>query len=326
MEFLLGAVVSLGASWQLVIRLERVGARLGLSEALLGLLAALAADAPEITTAVSALVNHQAKVGAGVAIGSNLFNLAALLGLAALVAGRIALHRRVVMMEGAVAIWVAGVALLAVLGVVAPAVGLALVLLVLVPYAFALGAGSARLERLGLPAAWVAWVESAIGEAELELEEAVHPKPGHAVDVVVGLLATAIVVGASVVMEHAGAKLGAQNDVPEVITGGLVLAGVTSVPNAVAGIYLAARGRGAATLSTSLNSNIINIAAGLLLPGTILGLGVPSGPGDLVAAANVGLTLFVLAGAYRYGGLRRGFGALIVLAYVAFAVALALAA
>jgi len=44
--FLGGAVACLATSWLLVFRLERVGERLGLSEALLGLGAALAADAP----------------------------------------------------------------------------------------------------------------------------------------------------------------------------------------------------------------------------------------------------------------------------------------
>jgi Ca2+/Na+ antiporter len=43
--FVVGAVLSLASSWVLVSRLERVGARLGLSEALLGMLAALAAAA-----------------------------------------------------------------------------------------------------------------------------------------------------------------------------------------------------------------------------------------------------------------------------------------
>ena len=47
--FVSAAAVSLATSWLLVSRLERIGARLGLSEALLGMLAALAADAPEIT-------------------------------------------------------------------------------------------------------------------------------------------------------------------------------------------------------------------------------------------------------------------------------------
>jgi len=72
--------VSLATSYLLVTRLERIGERLGLSEALLGMVAALAADAPEITSAVTALAHHQQKVGAGVIIGSNVFNLAALIG------------------------------------------------------------------------------------------------------------------------------------------------------------------------------------------------------------------------------------------------------
>ena len=104
------AAVSLSTSWVLVSRLERVGARLGFTEALLGMLAALAADAPEITAAVTALVGHQARIGAGVVIGSNVFNLAALLGFAAVLAGGIALHRRVIVLEGIVALSVAVVA------------------------------------------------------------------------------------------------------------------------------------------------------------------------------------------------------------------------
>src|SRR6266571_6418782 len=90
--FLSGTLVSLSTSWVLVSRLERVGERLGLSEALLGMLAALAADAPEVTAAITAVAHHQQRVGAGVILGSNVFNLAALLGLGAVVAGRIGLH------------------------------------------------------------------------------------------------------------------------------------------------------------------------------------------------------------------------------------------
>ena len=110
--FVLGAAVSLGTSWLLVSRLERIGERLGLSEALLGIIAAIAADAPEISAAVSALASHQQSVGAGVVLGSNVFNLAALLGLGAVVAGRIWLHRRVVALSGLIALWIALVAVL----------------------------------------------------------------------------------------------------------------------------------------------------------------------------------------------------------------------
>ena len=137
--FVAGVVVSLSASWLLVSRLERLGERAGLSEAWLGLVAALAADAPEITSAVTALARGQSSIGAGVVIGSNVFNLAALLGLSAVVAGRIAFHRRVVLLGGVPGVWVAVVCLLTVAAVVPPVAGLALALAVGVPYVALLG-------------------------------------------------------------------------------------------------------------------------------------------------------------------------------------------
>ena len=224
-------MLSLGSSWVLVSRLERVGARLGLSEALLGMLAALAADAPEITAAVTALAGHQARIGAGVVIGSNVFNLAALLGLSAVLAGGIALHRRVIVMEGAVALWVAAVCVGAIVGLLTPAVGLLLVLCLLVPYVVVLGVRRDRLRRMGLPARWVSWLTDAIVEEELELEVAIHPQRGRTADGVVAAFAVLVVVGASLAMEQSASKLGARNAIPEIVVGGLILAAVTSLPN-----------------------------------------------------------------------------------------------
>jgi Ca2+/Na+ antiporter len=178
--FVLGAGLSLGAGWLLVVRLERLGERIGLSEALLGVVAALAADAPEITSAVTALLHHDTGVGAGVVLGSNVFNLAALLGLGAMVAGKIALHRRVVLLSGVVAVWVAAGCLLTTLGVVGPGIGLLLVCAVLLPYVALLGITRERLARLPLPATWTRWLAAAVHEEELELDEAIAPpaEPG----------------------------------------------------------------------------------------------------------------------------------------------------
>src|SRR6201985_352026 len=149
--FAAGVVLSLAASWLLVSRLERRGERAGLSEAWLGLVAALAADAPEITSAVTALSRGQASVGAGVVIGSNVFNLAALLGLAAVVAGRIRFHRRVVLLGGVPGIWVAAVCLLVIAGGLPPAGGLVLAAVLLGPGIAVLGSRRARTGRLRLP-------------------------------------------------------------------------------------------------------------------------------------------------------------------------------
>lgn len=316
--FIMAAAVSLATSWLLVSRLERVGARLGLSEALLGMVAAVAADAPEITSAVTALAGHHAQIGAGVVIGSNVFNLAALLGLSAVVAGTIALHRKVIVMEGTVALLIALICLVAVLGAIPPAVGLAAVALVLVPYLVVLGVSRDRLRRIGLPSSWTEWLGEAIVEEETELEPAIHPRRGRLSDELTAGIAVLVVVGASVAMEQAGSRLGTRHGVSPIVIGGLLLAGVTSLPNAVAALYLAARGRGAATLSTALNSNALNVAIGLLLPGTIVGLGAASGQSTLIAVWYVGLTAVTLACALAGRGLRRAHGVLIIVLYLAF--------
>jgi len=313
--FAVAVTFSLAASWVLVSRLERVGARLGLTEPLLGMLAALAADAPEITAAVTALAGHHARIGAGVVIGSNVFNLAALLGLSALVAGEIALHRRVIALEGVVAVWVAAVCVAVVVGVLWVAVGLALVLVMLVPYLVILGVRHERLRRLGLPPACVRWLTSAITEEELEV--AIHPRRGRATDATVAAVSVAAVVGASIAMEQTASELGARHGIPEIVVGGLILAAATSLPNAVAAVYLARRGRGAATLSTAMNSNALNVAAGLLLPGVIVGLGTSSPASTLIACWYLGLTVVALGCAYGASGLRRGHGVLIISAYLA---------
>jgi cation:H+ antiporter len=317
--FAAAAVTSLFASWRLVASLERVGARAGLSEALLGMLAALAADAPEVTAAVTALVGGEDRIGAGVILGSNVFNIAALIGLAGIVAGHIALHPRVIELGGTVGLWIAGVALLLVLGVVPPFAALLLALAVFAPYAVILGLRHDRIARLPLPRGWSGWLVAAITEEEQELEAAIHPRRGGARDVLVAIAAVLVVVGASIAMERSGAELGERHGLPQIVIGGIVLAAVTSLPNAVAGIYLARRGRASAVLSTSLNSNAINVLAGLLIPTLFVGIASASAETTFVAASAMVMTVLALGFAYSRRGLARAEGAALVAVYLVFA-------
>jgi cation:H+ antiporter len=317
--FAAAAALSLGASAVLVVRLERVGARLGLSEALLGLVAALAADTPEVTSAVTALAHGQHDIGTGVVLGSNVFNLAALIGLGAVVAGGIKLHRRVVIFEGAVALWIAALAIAAVTGLITPVAALVLALVVLAPYVYVSAVPPSSRSALPLPPRLRSWLAEAVAEEEQELSGAIHPARGGPRDAALAVLALAVVVAASAVMERAASALGAHWAVPGVITGGIVLAAVTSMPNAVAAVYLARRGRASATLSEAFNSNTLNVLAGLLIPAVIIsspGLG-----GALRVAVWYGvLTVATIALALAGRGINRRSGALIIAAYLVFAI------
>ncbi len=319
--FPLAAVVALGASFLLVSRLEQLSNRLHLSEAMLGLVVALAADAPEITSAISASTHGQATISTGVVLGSNVFNLAALLGLGAIVARQIALHRRVIVLEGTVGAWVALVTFLVVAAKWGAGVGLVLVMVVVVPYVVVSALSPGGLLRLGLPPRQVDWLRGAIEEEEEELALGIHPVTGGRLDATVALASLAVVVVASIVMERAAETLGRHFGVSSLVVGGVVLAAVTSLPNAVGAVYLAVRGRGAATLSEAMNSNMLNVLIGLLLPGVFLGLGTTGSAGLLIAAWYVGLTVLCLLMAYVSSGLTRQEGVLIVIGYAVFIVA-----
>ncbi len=319
--FPLAVLVALGASFLLVSRLERLSNRLHLSEAMLGLVVALAADSPEITSAISAAAHGQSTISSGVVLGSNVFNLAALLGLGALVARRIALHRRVVVLEGTVAVWVALVTLVVMVARWGAGVGLVLVLVVVVPYVVVSALSPEGLVRLGLKPGQVEWLRGAIAEEEEEIALGVHPMAGGRLDATVALGSLAVVVAASIVMERSAETLGRRFGLSSLVVGGVILAAVTSLPNAVGAVYLAVRGRGAATLSEAMNSNMLNVLIGLLLPGIFLGLGATGGSGVLVASWYAGLTILCLAMAYVSRGLTRTEGAVIVAGYAAFVVA-----
>ena len=320
--FVGGTAVALVASNVLIVRLERLGARLGITEAALGLVAALAADGPEITSAGTALASGRHDIGIGVVLGSNVFNLAALLGLGAVVAGRITLHRRVVLLEGLVACWLALVAMATVTKLVSPILGLVLAGTIFLPYVLA-NALPARLRlRLPIPRGPRVDLTETIAEAEEELAEAIHPEPGGAKDAWVAAGALLVVVGAAVLMETTGSALGTRWHLSDVVVGGVILAAVTSLPNAVAAIYLARRGRGAATLSEAFNSNAINTVVGFLLPAAFVGLGTLTSGSISVARWYVGATVAVVVAAWLARGIRNWVGGLIIVGYAAFVMTL----
>src|SRR5664279_2346491 len=80
--------------------LVKLKTRLSISGALLGMIAALGADTPEISSAITALFIGQHDVGVGIIIGSSIFNIAALLGLSALVVGSMPLSRQGIIVNG----------------------------------------------------------------------------------------------------------------------------------------------------------------------------------------------------------------------------------
>lgn len=298
--------------------LDRIGERLGFSEALLGMVTALGADAPEIASAVAAIVAGHEDTGVGVVVGSNVFNIAGLLGVSALIAGPVRIHAHGLALTGGVAIAVAAIGGLVAVDVLPGAVGLVLALLALAPYV-TVSALHARA-RAKLPR----FLREAVAEEQQDARRDEFAPPATALDALVVVPTLAAVVGGAYGMVAAAQSLGDRWDVSDVVLGALVLAALTSIPNLIAAVRLARHGRGAACVSESLNSNNANILVGLCIPALILGLGSASGIEVFAACWMIGMT--VVAVALGFGkGLTRREGAAILALYVAFAVVVATA-
>ena len=100
--FLVSLGVTLASARQFARRLDRLGVRFGFPEALIGLLTAIAADGPNVSSSLFALLKGAHDVGVGVLVGSNAFQLGAMIGVSALLAGAIRLPRETVLLEGVV--------------------------------------------------------------------------------------------------------------------------------------------------------------------------------------------------------------------------------
>jgi cation:H+ antiporter len=103
--FFVSLAAVIGGGMFLSRALGRLGPRLNIPEQFLGFLTALGADSPEISCAVVAMISGQTDVGVGVVFGSNLFNLASLFGLTAIIAGRVSASREHVLLDGGIIFW-----------------------------------------------------------------------------------------------------------------------------------------------------------------------------------------------------------------------------
>jgi cation:H+ antiporter len=311
-------VLTVGSSIVLAQELDRIGTRLGFSEALLGIVTALGADAPEIASAVTAVIAGHEDTGVGVVVGSNVFNLAALLGVSALIAGPVRIHRHGLLLNGGVAVFVAVVGAFVALDRLSGSLGLVFALLVLVPYVVL----SALKEpaRTKLPAL----LREAVAEEQRDARRAELAPPATGLQAFAAAAALAAVVGGAYGMVAAAQSLGDRWNVSDLVLGALVLAALTSIPNLIAAVRLARHGRGAACVSEALNSNNANILVGLCLPALILGLGSATGIETFAAWWMAGMTIVAVALGFG-GGLTRREGSAIVALYVVFAVVVGLA-
>lgn len=297
-------VLTLAAARTFARRLDVLGVALGLPEALVGLLTALAADGPEISSALVALAKGEHGVGVGVVLGSNAFNLAAMIGLSALLGGAVALRRRALAIEGAMGLLAILLAAGVLLGALAPALGAILLACGGVPYVVVLLRSRPR------------YVSPEYARPRARAR--VRPR-AHTPRIALWMGAdVALIVAGSFGMVQAAGTLSDRFAISGTLVGLLALGPLTSIPNALTGVRLGLAGRGPALVSETLNSNTINLAGGIMAPALLTGVGVSGTAGHLELAWLAGMTVVCLLALARRRGAGRGTGVLLLALYAGF--------
>jgi cation:H+ antiporter len=318
--FLACLITTLVFSEVLVRGLTVLGSKLTLTEGFLGLLTALGADAPEIASAIAALLAGAADLGRGVVLGSNLFNLAMLLGLSAVLAGRVRMRRPGLLLDGTAALFTLLVVAALLLGLFTPVLTMALLAVLLIPYVLLVGLHPRQVDRLPLPdglARLLAVAASEVhGEHKHEQQTAGSWRP-----VLLVPLSLLVIVLSSVGLVQAALVLAQGWHLPHTLVGGVILAALTSLPNAYTAAHLARRERGAAVVSATVNSNTINLVVGLALPALIIGMGSAVHDVGVELGWLLGMTVLGLLLLFPAKGMTRVGGAALIVLYLLFVVA-----
>jgi len=270
--FLVSLIVVIWASTQFTRKLERLCEVFQLSIGMLSLLSALGANIPNYVSSALAIAGGHGDVGIGIIVGSNIYNIAIILGLCTFFVperigitldrqerrdvGVIARYTFVIMLLASMVIfWLPGEPLLMALHISSFTRMLFPLAIIIVLITF-----SALITHV---------LRRSHGGVGTTLHHQ-YRKPQTSwsilrlISEVIFTLVMAL--GGVLVMVQAGQTLTADLQMPSILAGLLVLAVATSLPNTVVAISLARTGETSACVEEVCSSGSINTALGIVLP------------------------------------------------------------
>jgi cation:H+ antiporter len=302
-----GLALLYGGGESLVRGAVALATRAGISRLAIGLtVVAFGTSAPELAVSVDAALADADDVALGNVIGSNICNVALILGLAALV--RPAKVRSKVVRLDAPLVVAASLVLAAMLA----------------------SGGLGRVEGVGLLAALAAYVALTLRQARGESKEMGEEFSGSLRRTRPGLAAGVLLVGGGMVAIVGGGHLlvgGAVQiarsaGVSEAVIGLSMVAVGTSLPELATSVVAAARGESDIAVGNVLGSNLFNILGILGVTATIEPL-ARGGVGWIDIGAMIGLSLLILPMLFTRSRLGRAEGTVLLIAYAAYLLALA---
>jgi len=327
--FLVSLVIVMVTSAWFTRRLEALCEMFGLSIGMLSLLSAIGANIPNYVASADAIISGHVDVGVGIIVGSNIYNIAIILGICTLAspgASGITLNAQESQDVRGIAEYTLTI-MLSILGVLTllaamPVLGEAQKS---DPASFLLPGASVVV--LGIFSALVIHIlrrSHPAPASSLVTHSHVHLSKSPPVRIFrlsgeVGLSLLVALLGV-VVMVQSGQSLSADLHLPQALTGLLVLAVATSLPNTVVAVSLTRTGEAAACVEEIFSSNSINAALGVALP-LLFWQGILHDRSFLFLdmPLTIVLTLGMIVGAFKRR-MGRAFGLVLLCIYAAWVI------
>ncbi len=289
-----------------VDNLVDIGGALGISQIILGVTAAaIGTSLPEFGSAMIASLSGSVDIGVGTVIGSNIWNIAAILGISAIAAGTIRTDSSGINRDGLMTL----------------ATGIILIIFML--FGDINWIASVVMIALYIFYLWrliKSQKEYKKGKIKEEITYESHEKKP--IDkkkigfVILGL--AGLIVGCRILV-YSGVELARIAGIPEMIMGLFTLAIGTSIPELVVTLSSAMKGLHELSIGTILGSNTFNILIGIGIPALIIDIPVEKLSLTFDAPVMIFVTVLLLLLVKRSGKLTRNGGIILLATYISYA-------
>lgn len=289
-----------------VDNLVDIGGALGISQIILGVTAAaIGTSLPEFGSAMIASLSGSVDLGVGTIIGSNIWNIAAILGISAIAAGTIRTDSSGINRDGLMTL----------------ATGIILIIFML--FGDINWIASVVMIALYIFYLWrliKSQKEYKKGKIKEEITYESHEKKP--IDkkkigfVILGL--AGLIVGCRILV-YSGVELARIAGIPEMIMGLFTLAIGTSIPELVVTLSSAMKGLHELSIGTILGSNTFNILIGIGIPALIIDIPVEKLSLTFDAPVMIFVTVLLLLLVKRSGKLTRNGGIILLATYISYA-------
>ena len=281
--FIIALLIVIKAADIFVDNILKVGTALGVSQVLLGITAvAMGTSLPEYGSALISSLSSTEGMGVGLVIGSNIWNLAGILGISAIITGYIKADEKFIKRDGLMAVFV-GIVLFAVMIAVfltgsdiVSKIGALLMILVFFYYLRILIKDQkksienleANKEKMAKNKNSIEIIDENIPETKEVIDnKKTSLKKKNILYFIVGLIG--IIIGCELLV-HSATELAGIFDIPEIIMGLFLLAITTSFPELVITVTSAMKGLHGMAIGNIIGTAAFNILIGIGIPAFIV--------------------------------------------------------